>query len=84
MGAVCPEDDGLRLARRLSPGSEDRDRALELCLYLPSGRDTGYSGLYAVEGNEVLIAYYSGHEYPDADERITHGPCDIYLASVSL
>ena len=51
---------------------------------LPSGRDTGYSGLYAVSGNEVLIAYYSGHEYPDSDERVTHGPCDIYLASVSL
>ena len=63
---------------------EYRDGALEIGLHLPSGRDTGYSGLYAVGGNEVLIAYYSGHEYPDADERITHGPSDIYLASVSL
>ena len=63
---------------------EYRDGALELGLYLPSGRDTGYSGLYAVGGNEVLIAYYSGHEYPDSDDRLTHGPSDIYLASVSL
>ncbi len=63
---------------------EYRDGALELGLYLPSGRDTGYSGLYAVSGNEVLIACYSGHEYPDSDKRVTHGPCDIYLASVSL
>ena len=43
---------------------EYRDGALELGLYLPSGRDTGYSGLYAVDGNEVLIAYYSATSIP--------------------
>lgn len=63
---------------------EYTDGKLELAMYLPSGRDTGYSGLYAMSDTEVLIAYYSGHEYPDSDERITHGPTDIYLASASL
>ena len=57
---------------------------LEHELFLPSGRDTGYAGLYAAADDELLIAYYSGHEHSDSDPRLTHGPADIYLASLSV
>ena len=40
---------------------------------LPSGRDTSYPGI-VIDGDEVLISYYSGHE----------GKTSIYLARIPL
>lgn len=51
---------------------------------LPSGGDTGYAGTFPMNDREVLIAYYSSHEYPEHLARWTHGPADIYFASVAL
>jgi hypothetical protein len=51
---------------------------------LPSGGDTGYAGTFPLTEREVLIAYYSSHEYPEHLARWTHGPADIYLARVTL
>lgn len=54
-------------------GNPDSGR-LHPIFTLPSGGDTSYPGII-VDGKEVLISYYAGHE--------THWPC-IYLARIPL
>jgi hypothetical protein len=61
-----------------------KDAGLELVTLLPSGGDTGYAGMFPLSEREVLIAYYSSHEYPEYQEKSAYGPADIYLASLSL
>ncbi len=61
---------------------EDGD--LRLDILLPSGGDTGYAGLLSVSESEFLMAYYSSHEYDRESDKLTHGPSDIYLASLSV
>ncbi len=64
---------------------EYADRNLERKAVLPSGGDTGYTGLLPRGDAEILVAYYSTHEYCDElIEKSLHGPADIYLASLSL
>lgn len=55
---------------------EDGD--IKLYTLLPSGGDTGYAGILPLSDSEVLIAYYSAHEYPEG------GGSNVYLASVSV
>jgi hypothetical protein len=50
------------------------------CL-LPGRHDCSYTGAVQM-GDEMLVSYYSSHEYPDWVEK--NGPADIYLAWVPL
>jgi hypothetical protein len=76
----CKDDEGR--ARTGIFLCEDDD--LRLHVLLPSGGDTGYAGIYGESDKEVLIAYYSSHEYSIKPEECIHVPSDIYLARVSL
>jgi hypothetical protein len=50
------------------------------CL-LPGRHDCSYAGAVQVS-DQMLVSYYSSHEYPDWVEK--NGPADIYLAWVPL
>ena len=45
---------------------EDGD--IHLHTVLPSGGDTGYGSILPISDNQVLIAYYSSHEYAPGDK----------------
>ena len=65
------------------------DRAswkLEQYALLPSGLDTGYAHMVPVSDDEMIIIYYSSHEYPLTERPTGHDsvPSDMYIASVSF
>jgi hypothetical protein len=51
---------------------------------LPSGGDCAYQSFAdGVQGDEVLLAYYSSHEYPQ-QKGVGHNPTNIYLAHLRI
>jgi hypothetical protein len=51
---------------------------------LPSGGDCAYQSFAdGVQGDEVLLAYYSSHEYPQL-KGVGHNPTNVYLAHLRV
>jgi hypothetical protein len=51
---------------------------------IPSGGDCAYQSFAdGVQGDEVLLAYYSSHEYPQL-KGVGHNPTNIYLAHLRI
>jgi hypothetical protein len=79
------DNEGRRTETDEFPGSGLRtgvfvyeDGDLQLRALLPSGGDTGYAGIVPLNDRDLLIAYYSSHEYGEG------GGSNVYLASLSL
>ena len=58
---------------------------VEPLIALPSGGDTAYPGMLAIDHNRILISYYSQHEVINSPNyQILASPSHIYLACVRV